>query len=97
MLIQTKDQGNTSNFRIKKTSVSNHRKIFLETHADKRCKFNLFFSFKEIVFRLDEILVDLHLKFGEGRQFIAEGRKFWKDNFLFPKQVKLNDFPYFSF
>jgi len=44
-------------------------------------------SFKEIVFRLDEILVDLHLRPGEGRQYTVEGRKFWKDNFLTPKQT----------
>jgi len=36
-------------------------------------------SFPEIVFRLDEALVDVVIK-------DAEGRKFWKDYFLMPKQ-----------
>jgi len=43
-------------------------------------------SFKEVVFRLDEILVDCYLQHGEGRKWIDEGRNFWKDHFLIAKQ-----------
>lgn len=38
----------------------------------------LFKSFKEVVFLLDDIIVDVHLTHEEGRQYIEEGRKFWK-------------------
>lgn len=35
-------------------------------------------TFKEVLFRLDEIAVDCYLQPGEGKQFIDEARNWWK-------------------
>ncbi len=43
-------------------------------------------SWPEVVFRLDEIIVDCNIPV-EGRQYAEEARQFWKDHFLIPTQV----------
>jgi len=54
-------------------------------------------TFKEVVFRLDEILVDCYLQHGEGRKWIEEGREFWKTHFLIPKQSLTESVPWRDF
>jgi len=47
-------------------------------------------SFQEIIFRLDEVYVDVVTSDGEGR-------KFWKDHFLLPKQDLQEEIPWSQF
>jgi serine/threonine protein kinase len=54
-------------------------------------------SFKEIVFRLDEIIVDCYLPNAEGRQHVEEARKFWKENFLVTTQSIRESIPWREF
>jgi len=54
-------------------------------------------TFKEVLFRLDEILVDSVLCPGEGKLYIEEARSWWKQHFLLPTQSVRESIPWKDF